>query len=347
MLIENETEPKSVEMIVGNTGHPVITPAQAVKAFLSRCNKPNTRKSYKSALASFFAKGCPDDLIIFQSQATTENVQKWLDQLQGKWGQPRKSQATIFHRFSIMSQFFDACVIWGLLPNNPANKYLIQRPAAPQWEPSIGLMTKDMKAMLDACLSDHNQGVALRDYAIILLGFSCCLRVGEIHNCNTNDIVRVGRRVSLRLPKTKRGLSQKVDLAAEVKLAIEKYILEIGGLNVLKPEQIDSGTVCRPTFVSLSPTSYGHRLSASYMCKMIKRRGAEAGININVHSHLLRHSGISHLFEMGWPVGDIQRHARHKDINTTFAYRDIWEESVKPSAADALGGLLSAGNSLL
>ncbi len=335
---------QTAQLIRPQTNARIPSPAEALQMFLTRCKTVNTRKSYRSAINSFFSEGCPNDPIIFSSLVTTDRILAWLRKMEGKGGQPQKSQTTIVQRFSVLNQFMMACTVWGVLPVSPINKFLIDPPDAPEWEPSLGLMTKDINAMRDACLDDPNRGVGLRDHAIIALGFAGCLRVSEIHYSSTNHFIRSGRRVRLALPKTKSGLPQRVDIPAEVKSAVEDYILEVGGLGALKPERSEMGDVCRPTFVSLSPTSYGHRLSASYISKMIKQRGAEAGIEINVHSHLLRHSGITHLFELGWPPEEIQRHARHKSITTTYRYKDLWEETMKPSPADALGKLLGKRN---
>ena len=327
------------DLITVQDGPKILLPGQAVKAFLDRCKTLNTRLAYTAALNSFFSNGCPNDLVIFRSLVTTENIQKWIKKLEGKGSTAGKSQSTVVHRYSILKQFLEACTVWGLLQTNPAHKYLIQPPESPEWEPSLGLMTKDILAILETCKNDPNKMVGLRDRAIIMLGFTCCLRVSEIHYCNTNDVVRYGKKLRLNLKRTKRGVQQKVDLAESVKEVLEDYIVAIGGYAAMSPDRYEDGSINRPVFVSLAPSTKGNRLSVSYIGKMIKRRGKEAGIDMNVHSHMLRHSGITHLFEMGWQIADIQRHARHKDIKTTMRYRDLWEDYHKASAADALSAI--------
>ena len=342
MDLDIHSSPYTADIVQVNSDANVYTPAQALNSFLDRCRTVNTRKAYLSALNSFFEHGCPNDSVIFQSLASTERVQQWLNDML-RAGKGRKKPSTAIHRYTVLRNFFEACCSWGLLKQNPADKYLVTVPKAPAWQPSLGLMSKDIQAMIKVCSDDKNKAVGLRDRAIIMLGFSCCLRVSEIHYLNTNDIKKGRRKVKIHLLQTKGGHEQTVDLADSVKRAIEDYILQIGGLDVITAEPNINGVLSRPVFVTLAPGNYGNRISISYLSKMIKKRGKQAGVDLEggVHSHLLRHSGISHMFEIGMDIDDIRKFARHQNIEMTSRYRDLWLDSQKQSAADALSDIFA------
>lgn len=319
----------------------IPSPTEAFHQYLAMKKAPKTRDGYAFDIQSFYDWNLPDDLEFFRDRSSCEAVQMWVNQLimpvdEGGQGLAATSAK---RKLSAIRHFFEYCVVKGLLDRNPAHKMLVSPPAAPPWEPNLGLTTAQVRAMAEVCRQDKDRIKGLRDLAILSIGFTCCLRVSEISGTSVHDIRRDREDVLLHILKAKGGFNQKVQMPTSTKQRIEDYILALGGFGVLRPDKGIKGEDRFPVFVSLSNRSKFHRLSESGICKIIERRGLEAGVlNINIHSHLLRHSGITHLFELGWDIRRIQMHARHKDPKTTQIYHDIWFQR-KHSAAEALGDL--------
>ena len=75
-----------------------------------------------------------------------------------------------------------------------------------------------------------------------------------------------------------------------------------------------------PVFVSLSRRSFGKRLAADSINEMVKKRVKMAGIERRISAHSWRHTCTTQALAAGAPLHQVQRHLRHKDIQTTLRY---------------------------
>lgn len=85
-----------------------------------------------------------------------------------------------------------------------------------------------------------------------------------------------------------------------------------------KRKHIDSDYL----FISHSNNSKWRRLSRSSIANIISDIAKKAGIEKNVHPHLLRHTFATNILRKWWNVYYIQRLLGHKNITTTQLYLD-------------------------
>lgn len=318
------------------------TPEEIFEEYIRLKRAAKTQDGYARDVLDFFLDRLPRDEMMLQERAGREQVQAWVEYL----GKPQSEggaglEATTIHRkLSGLRGYLDLCVEDGLLAANPCRSKRLVLPRPPTWRPDLGLTTAQVRAMAQACREDKRELIGLRDLAILSIGFACCLRVSEIAGVSYHDFKLVRGHTHLVIPDAKSRDNEQIEVASTTQQRIEEWLLALGGIHVLRPDKSKRGEARFPVFVSLAPRTRHKRLSISAICKIIKQRGRQAGISsMDVHSHLLRHSGITHLFELGWPLARVQRHARHKDPKTTQLYYDLWSQQ-RHSASEALGDIL-------
>jgi site-specific recombinase XerD len=73
----------------------------------------------------------------------------------------------------------------------------------------------------------------------------------------------------------------------------------------------------------------GHAYSVTSMVNVLKKSALSAGIQRNVHIHMLRHSFATHLLEDSWDIRYIQELMGHRSIKTTTRYTHIISDALK------------------
>lgn len=76
----------------------------------------------------------------------------------------------------------------------------------------------------------------------------------------------------------------------------------------------------RPNGPVFFTTLDGGQIHGSYVRRMVKRYAAKAGIEKDVHPHLLRHSAASHWLERGLSIREVQDLLGHSRLSTTERY---------------------------
>ncbi len=114
-----------------------------------------------------------------------------------------------------------------------------------------------------------------------------------------------------------KGSKERVVLFGEpAMLALERY-LESG-----RPALLENGG--RPgAAAALFLNRFGGRLTARSVQTLIKRHAMAAGIPVDVHPHLLRHSFATHLLDGGADLRIVQDLLGHSSANTTQIYTHV------------------------
>jgi integrase/recombinase XerD len=272
----------------------------------------NTRRAYRTALEEFLqsSKIATADAFLATEAADVAGYRNGL--------QRRKlSAATINQRLAAIRGLFRRLMKLGRIERNPADPELVPGLRASQESRTEGLALEDLGRMLETCDGTLR---GLRDRAILLTLFFEGLRRSEASKLNYRDVST--RRGLLEVRDAKNNPYDTVRLRPEVRQAIEDYLDVLS--RELRRRETKPGD---PVFVSLSRIrSYGARLAADSINKIVKARAKAAGLDQRVHAHALRHCCATEALQAGAPLHQVQRHLRHKDIRTTVRYdreRDV------------------------
>lgn len=161
----------------------------------------------------------------------------------------------------------------------------------------------------------------LRDRALFETAYGCGLRASELCSLEVNSIDFSSRSVRVS------GKGQKermVPFLGEAALRMKKYLEE--GRPLLLKE-------CGEQALFLSRN--GRQLNREDVWRLIKKRGAEAGISpTRLYPHILRHSFATHLLRRGMDQRTLQEILGHSSIATTEKYlhfdlelRDVYDRA--------------------
>ena len=138
----------------------------------------------------------------------------------------------------------------------------------------------------------------LKHRAIIMMGFSCGLRVSEVINLKMDCIDR--KRMLILVKNGKGSKDRYVVMSPNLLNTLDEYYLKFKPQNYL--------------FNGGSSSLY----SASSCNKIVKKYIGE-----HYHFHMLRHSNATALLEAGTDVSIIQKLLGHKNIKTTQIYTHV------------------------
>lgn len=143
----------------------------------------------------------------------------------------------------------------------------------------------------------------LKHKAIIALLYGCGLRVSEVINMQLQHIDSTKMIINIICGKGKKD--RVVMLPKEVLLLLREYYTKY------KPVQF------------LFNGQFGLQYSDRSINEFLKHYAAKAGLKINIHAHLLRHSFATHSLEQGTDIRLIQKLLGHNSIKTTLIYTHV------------------------
>jgi site-specific recombinase XerD len=149
---------------------------------------------------------------------------------------------------------------------------------------------------------------------LIAIGYTAGLRRQEIQNLKVTDIDLKNNRLFIRDSKGKK----------------DRYTLFSKYLHDLFKEHLEKNTPKIYLFESIKP---GIQYSTTSMSSVLKKMAKAAGIQRNVHLHMLRHSFATHLLEDGKDIRYIQELLGHVNIKTTERYTHIISDALTTVAS--------------
>lgn len=160
----------------------------------------------------------------------------------------------------------------------------------------IVLSPEEMQRLIFACSN-------LKHKTIICLMYSTACRVGEIINLKVNNIDP--SRMVINIQNAKGGKDRQVTLDPLMLELIKEYY------NQYAPKEY--------LFEGQSKPFYSQRSIAEFLNKYANI----AGLQKEVHPHLIRHTSATHLLEQGTDMTIIQKLLGHESIKTTQLYGHI------------------------
>ena len=164
--------------------------------------------------------------------------------------------------------------------------------------------------VLDQLLStpDPSTPTGLRDRAILEFLYGGGLRVAELVSLNVRDVDQ-DAATAIVMGK---GSKERLVLFGKPAMAALRAYLATG-----------YAAFVTTATAALFLNRFGARLTARSVEVLIKRYGHAAGIEADIHPHLLRHSFATHLFDGGADLRIVQDLLGHTSANTTEIYMHV------------------------
>lgn len=158
----------------------------------------------------------------------------------------------------------------------------------------------------------------LLDSCILMTLYSCGLRVGELCSLNLNDVHLNQKQLKVFGKRSKERIVPLNDLCIE---KMKEYLLYVRN-------------ECRDPHFFLN--LQGRPLNRQYVDRLIKKKSAELGLNLNLSAHSFRHSFATSLLSGKADLRAVQELLGHADIRTTQIYTHVESERLKQVYDQAL-----------
>lgn len=164
---------------------------------------------------------------------------------------------------------------------------------------------------ITALLSQPNKRArtGFRDLAIIKLMLNVGLRSSEVLNILVDDVDWVSGKLIVRHGK---GKKDRIVWVNEEDFNIMRKWKEI-----------------KPQSPLLFTTLKGNRINDRYLRAMVKRRAKIAGIDKDVHPHLLRHTFATDLLKATKNIRLVQKAMGHASLSSTMIYTHVYDEELE------------------
>jgi integrase/recombinase XerC len=184
-------------------------------------------------------------------------------------------------------------------------------------DPCVGVKAPRAAKPLPATLSPDDavrlvshQGegdFGLRDRAVFELAYSCGLRVSELTGLDLESIDRTTGEARV----TGKGSKTRIVPVGEAALTALAAWLPV------------RARLARPAEHALFVGRSGRRLTPREVQRRIKLWAAAAGLDADVHPHMLRHSFASHLLQSSGDLRAVQEMLGHASIASTQVYTHL------------------------
>jgi integrase/recombinase XerD len=199
----------------------------------------------------------------------------------------------------------------GHMKDNPAQ--LLDTPKVPRKLPNV-LTIQEIDKILG--IIPENAPMAQRDLAIFEMMYSCGLRVTELCDFKTSDILWDSEMIRVQGKGSKQRFVPIGPIARE---NLKNY------LNHERNTLADKNPNIAEVFLSRN----GRKLTRMMIWVLLKKWTESAEVKKEVSPHTLRHSFATHLLEGGADLRSVQEMLGHTDITTTQVYTHLDKEHLK------------------
>ena len=211
-----------------------------------------------------------------------------------------------FHRFCVEEGYAEADVAAETKPPKLATRLPKALPLA------------QVEAILEAAGGDDVQ--SLRDRALLELLYATGARVSEAVGLNVDDVLGLGDEEGDLVRLLGKGNKQRiVPLGSYARAAIDAYLVRARPLLSVR------GAATPALFLGLR----GARVSRQNAWLIIRARAEQAGLEVEVSPHSLRHSFATHLLAGGADVRVVQELLGHSSVATTQIYTQVTADTLR------------------
>lgn len=165
-------------------------------------------------------------------------------------------------------------------------------------------MSRVVQSVLDRLGGDDAR--QRRDALMVLVLYTCGLRLAELTGLDRDDIVNSG---SVLRVHGKGDKTRLVPLVPRVAREIQRYL-----------DTFSDGKICRSDEKALFLSGKGRRISRSDVQRSVGRLLRECGVNGKCSPHVLRHTFATHLLNDGADLRQIQELMGHTSLKATQVY---------------------------
>ena len=219
------------------------------------------------------------------------------------------SKSTIARKLATLRSFYKFLVRNGVVAASPVS--VVRTPRQDKRLPKY-LDVGQIEALL-AC-PDTSTLLGARDRAILETIYSAGLRIGELVAMNIEDFDEFSETLRIRGKGKKERLAPLGSMAVQ---AIETYSAKRAAA---------FGVIRRgPIFVN----KLGRRLSQRSIRRKLDKYLQQAGIDVHVSPHALRHSFATHMLNAGADLRSVQELLGHSSLSTTQIYTHLTTARLK------------------
>lgn len=263
----------------------------------------HTLQAYERDVADFLEFCAVQQLTLNDVEAT--DLRQFLAE---KVEQHGLSSSSLQRMLSSIRQFMKWAEQAQYLAFNPADDFQLKR----QSRPLPGMVDiETVNQILDqpAPETEAQQQMWLRDKAILELLYSSGLRLAEIQSLRIKDVDF--NRQLLRITG-KGNKTRVVPFGSKAKDSLMEW---------LKIYPLWNGDFVPDANVFI--TQKGNPLGARQIENRVKSQAQRAGVNVDLHPHLLRHCFASHMLSNSGDLRAVQEMLGHSNLSTTQIYTHI------------------------
>lgn len=263
----------------------------------------HTLQAYERDVADFLEFCAVQQLALNDVEAT--DLRQFLAE---KVEQHGLSSSSLQRMLSSIRQFMKWAEQAQYLAFNPADDFQLKR----QSRPLPGMVDiETVNQILDqpAPETEAQQQMWLRDKAILELLYSSGLRLSEIQSLRIKDVDF--NRQLLRITG-KGNKTRVVPFGSKAKDSLMEW---------LKIYPLWNGDFVPDANVFI--TQKGNPLGARQIENRVKFQAQRAGVNVDLHPHLLRHCFASHMLSNSGDLRAVQEMLGHSNLSTTQIYTHI------------------------
>ncbi len=294
----------------------IMKQADFIAGFLSmmaaeRGAAQNTLKNYCSDLEQFLSALSPKSVLEAEDNDVAQVIRTF--NVQGL--KPK----TVARKLSAIKEFFKFLFSEGLIQKNPSADISAtkQEKALPKF-----LTPEEIQCLID-CAYSHKKLLFKRIGAMLVLMYSCGLRVSELVSLQENSVNFEKNQVFVRGKGSKERL---VPISEKAKLALKEYFTY--------REMFIRGSR-KSIWLFPSKTSRSGHITRDAFFKHLKNLAQEADIpQSRVTPHVLRHSFATTLLNYNADLRSLQKMLGHEDISTTEIYTHVTSERLKSIVVD-------------
>jgi integrase/recombinase XerD len=270
----------------------------------------NTRVAYRNDLSQFlqYLKTLAEPPVTTWAEVKKDHLVAYILYLKTD---REYVSTTVARKVAAIKSFFHFLLGEGFVADDPTAT--LDSPRVKKYLPRA-ISQQDVEKLLEAA-STKVTPRSLRDRAILELLYATGMRVSELVALNVGDVDLASASVRCF---GKGGKERVVPIYERAVQAIEKYLNE-GRTHLAR------GADQKALFLN----QRGDRLTRQGLWLIVKGYVKEAGIQVPVTPHTLRHSFATHMLRGGADLRNVQELLGHANIATTQVYTQVSNERLR------------------